>query len=79
MHIFAAIHGSFIVNLKHIKTLSGGQVILSDGTELTVSRGYKKSLTEKLKETKDRIYINVLTLDHLACTSEDIERLDDLC
>lgn len=44
---FAAIHGSFIVNLKHIKTFSGGQVILSDGTELTVSRGYKKSLTEK--------------------------------
>ena len=33
----------------------------------------------KLKETKDRIYINVLTLDHLAYTSEDIERLDDLC
>ena len=79
MHIFAAIHVSFIVNLKHIKTFSGGQVILSDGTELTVSRGYKKSLTEKLKETKDRIYINVLTLDYLACTSEDIERLDDLC
>ena len=44
---FAAIHGSFIVNLRHIKTFSGGQVILSDGTELTVSRGYKKSLTEK--------------------------------
>lgn len=32
-----------------------------------------------LKETKDRIYINILTLDHLACTMEDIERLDDLC
>lgn len=44
---FAAIHGSFIVNLKHIKTFSRGQVILSDGTELIVSRGYKKSLTEK--------------------------------
>lgn len=44
---FAAIHGSFIVNLRHIKTFSGGQVILSDGTELTVSRGYKKRLTEK--------------------------------
>ena len=44
---FAAVHGSFIVNLKHIKTFSGGQVILSDGKELTVSRSYKKSLTEK--------------------------------
>ena len=44
---FAAVHGSFIVNLKHIKTFSGGQVILSAGTGLTVSRSYKKSLTEK--------------------------------
>lgn len=33
----------------------------------------------KLKETKERIYVNILTLDHLACTTEDIERLDDLC
>lgn len=33
----------------------------------------------KLKETKDRIYVNILTLDHLACTTEDIERLDNLC
>ena len=44
---FAAVHGSFIVNLKHIKTFSGTQVILTDGTVLTVSRSYKKSLTEK--------------------------------
>ena len=44
---FAAVHGSFIVNLKHIKTFSGTQVILRDGTELTVSRSYKKSLAEK--------------------------------
>ncbi len=44
---FAAVHGSFIVNLKHIKTFSGGVVILTDGTELTVSRGYRKQLAEK--------------------------------
>lgn len=44
---FAAIHGSFIVNLRYIKTFSGTQAILTDGTELTISRGYKKSLTEK--------------------------------
>ena len=44
---FASVHGSFIVNLKHIKTFSGTQVILSDGTGLTVTRSYKKSLTEK--------------------------------
>lgn len=45
--MFAAIHGSFIVNLKHVKTFSGGAVILTDGTELNVTRGYRKSLTEK--------------------------------
>ncbi len=44
---FAAVHGSFIVNLKHIKTFSGGVVILTDDTELTVSRGYRKQLAEK--------------------------------
>ncbi len=44
---FAAVHGSLIVNLKHIKTFSGGVVILTDGTELTVSRGYRKQLAEK--------------------------------
>ncbi len=32
----------------------------------------------KLKETKERIYVNILTLDHLGCTTEDIERIDDL-
>lgn len=45
--MFAAIHGSFIVNLKHVKAFSGGTVILADGTELNVTRGYRKSLTEK--------------------------------
>lgn len=45
--MFAAIHGSFIVNLKHVKTFSGGTVILTDETELNVTRGYRKSLTEK--------------------------------
>lgn len=45
--MFAAIHGSFIVNLKHVKTFSGGTAILTDGTELNVTRGYRKSLTEK--------------------------------
>lgn len=32
----------------------------------------------KIKETKDRIYINILTLDHLSCTIENVERVDDL-
>ncbi|MDE7204384.1 MAG: LytTR family DNA-binding domain-containing protein [Lachnospiraceae bacterium] len=45
--MFAAIHGSFIVNLKHVKTVSSGTVCLSDGQELAVTRGYRKSLAEK--------------------------------
>lgn len=45
--VFAAVHGSFIVNLKHVKNVSGATVILSDGTELTISRGFRKSLLEK--------------------------------
>ena len=45
--IFATIHGSFIVNLKYVKTFSGSRIVLSDGRELSVSRGYRKSLTEK--------------------------------
>lgn len=45
--MFAAIHGSFIVNLKHVKTVSSGTVCLSDGQELAVTRGYRKNLAEK--------------------------------
>lgn len=45
--MFSAIHGSFIVNLKHVKTVSSGTVCLSDGKELSVTRGYRKRLAEK--------------------------------
>ena len=45
--MFAAIHGSFIINLKHIKTMVNGIVSLTDGTELVVTRGYRKSLSKK--------------------------------
>ncbi len=45
--MFATIHGSFIVNLKHVKTISGGVVRMSNGQELAVTRGYRKELTEK--------------------------------
>ncbi len=44
---FAAIHGSFIVNLKYIKTISGDKVLLEDGTQLHISRGCRKSFLEK--------------------------------
>ncbi len=45
--MFATIHGSFIVNLKHVKTVSGGVVRMSNGQELAVTRGYRKELAEK--------------------------------
>lgn len=32
----------------------------------------------QLRGTKGRIYVNILSLDHLGCTTEDIERTDDL-
>lgn len=48
--MFAAIHGSFIVNLKHVKTVSGGTVCLSDGQELAVARGYQKSTWHLCRE-----------------------------
>lgn len=37
----------FIVNLKHVHSVSSGMVMLTDGTELGVTRGYRKELTEK--------------------------------
>lgn len=45
--MFAAVHGSFIVNLKHVHSVSSGMVMLTDGTELGVTRGYRKELTKK--------------------------------
>ena len=36
-----------IVNLKHVHSVSSGMVMLTDGTELGVTRGYRKELTEK--------------------------------
>lgn len=45
--MFATVHGSFIVNLKHTKSLNSSSVVLSNGTELTVSRGFRKELIEK--------------------------------
>ena len=45
--LFAAVHGSFIVNLKYVHSISGGVVRLTDGTELGVTRSYRKELMEK--------------------------------
>ena len=45
--MFATVHGSFIVNLKHVHSVSSGMVMLTDGTELGVTRGYRKELTKK--------------------------------
>ena len=48
--MFATIHGSFIVNLKHVKTVSSGGVRMFNGQELAVTRRYRKSLAEKHME-----------------------------
>lgn len=36
-----------LLNLKHVHSVSSGMVMLIDGTELGVTRGYRKELTEK--------------------------------
>lgn len=35
------------LHLKHVHSVSSGMVMLTDGTELGVTRGYRKELTEK--------------------------------
>ena len=45
--LFAAVHGSYIVNLKHVRSFSKGMVVLTDGTELIVARGCRKKFGGK--------------------------------
>lgn len=35
------------IDLKHVHSVSSGMVMFTDGTELGVTRGYRKELTEK--------------------------------
>lgn len=45
--LFATIHGSYIVNIAHIRKNYNGELTLVDGTELLVTKGYRKELAEK--------------------------------
>lgn len=44
---FATIHGSYVVNLKHISMVASGKLTLEDGTELPVTRSYRREFAEK--------------------------------
>lgn len=44
--IFARCQRSFVVNFNHVQEITGGSLILSDGTELSLSRGSKAHVLE---------------------------------
>ncbi|HNF49384.1 MAG TPA: LytTR family DNA-binding domain-containing protein [Chitinophagales bacterium] len=51
---FVRVHQSHIINLKHIRRYvrgDGGQVIMTNGTEIEVSRRKKEDLLSKISET----------------------------
>lgn len=47
---FVRIHKSFIVNLDHISLIESTRVLFTDGTEINVSRPYRKALRERAAE-----------------------------
>ena len=51
-HSFVRVHQSYLINISHINKYikgDGGQLIMSDGTEIEVSRRKKDELKEILK------------------------------
>ena len=44
---FAVPHASYIVNLRHVRTIKGDFVILANDTELPISRTCKQEFKEK--------------------------------
>jgi two-component system LytT family response regulator len=51
--VFLRVHKSFLINLLHVKEYvrgEGGSVIMSDGTEIEVSRRKKEQFLSKVKE-----------------------------
>lgn len=50
---FFRIHKSYLINLKHLKKYlrgEGGQVVMTDGSTLDVSRRKKDELLEKVSQ-----------------------------
>lgn len=44
---FYRIHKSFVVNIQHIERVSGGTLILRDGSQLPLGRAYKEEFMER--------------------------------
>lgn len=47
---FLRCNKSFLVNSRHIKRVQGAQIILSEGSSLTISRAYRKAFMRHLAE-----------------------------
>ena len=43
---FLRCHRSYIVNLKHVRAVSGDRLTLDDGTKIPVARSMKKTVAE---------------------------------
>jgi DNA-binding LytR/AlgR family response regulator len=49
---FVRIHRSYIVNLKHVKSVYGNTVVLNNGKELPISKGQKEEFLLRINEKK---------------------------
>lgn len=45
--VFAAAHGSYVVNLEHVRSVSHDEVELRDGTKILISRSCRGELTRR--------------------------------
>ncbi|MDR2122004.1 MAG: LytTR family DNA-binding domain-containing protein [Flavobacteriaceae bacterium] len=49
-NIFCRIHRSFLINMEHISYIEGNIVYINDNISLPISRNYKNTLFERLKD-----------------------------
>lgn len=54
--IFIMVHRSYIINLQHVKSFSGNEITLDDGTSIPVSRGnrdlFRQQIMRYMKEKR---------------------------
>lgn len=48
-YLFAQVHNSYIVNMEHIKTMSGEGIVLNTGDNILVTKSYHKEFHEAYK------------------------------
>ena len=53
--MFSHIHVSYIINLSHIRSIEGDEVVLDDGERFLIARSHKQSLKEKQLEYMRRM------------------------